>query len=95
VEYDIDVRIALQMVPFLNSPGSCCCTRIHPKANSYPNSLDIPLHKLIAYPPGFGLLTRFGRPSVDDKSNYGSNESPGMRVVAPKSERQTMALDQK
>jgi hypothetical protein len=55
--------------------------------HSYPNSLDILLRKLVAYSPGFGLLTQFGHPSVDDRPNCGSNESPGTRVVAPKSER--------
>jgi hypothetical protein len=95
VEYDIDVYIALQTVLFLDSPCSCCCTRIQPTANSYPNSLDITLHKLIAYPPGFGLLARFGHLSVDDRPNYGSNESLGMHAVAPKSEQQTMTPVQK
>jgi hypothetical protein len=54
--------------------------------NSCPNSQDIPSHKPITYPPGFSLLTLFGHPSVDDRPNYGSNESQEMCTVAPKSE---------
>jgi hypothetical protein len=58
-------------------------------ANSCPSFEDIPSHKPVAYPLGFGLLTPFGRPSVDDRLNCGSNESQEMRAVFPKSERQT------
>jgi hypothetical protein len=55
-------------------------------ANSCPNSLDIPSHKLVTYPPGFGLLTQFGHQSMDDRPNCGSNESLETHAVAPKSE---------
>jgi hypothetical protein len=83
------------MVPFSDSPGSSCCTRIQPRVSSYPNSLGVPLRKLITYPPGSGLLVQFGSPFVDDRPNYESNESPGMCAVAPKSERQTVTLGQR
>jgi hypothetical protein len=83
------------MVSFLDSPGSFCCTRIQPIVSSYPNSLGVPLRKLVTYPPGSGLLILFGRPSADDRLNYKSNESPGMHAAAPKSERQTATLDQR
>jgi hypothetical protein len=63
--------------------------------NSCPNSLDTPSHKLITYPPGFGLLAQFGHPSMDDRSNYGSNESLVTHEVAPKRKRQTVTLDQR
>jgi hypothetical protein len=56
--------------------------------NSYPNSLDIPSHKLVTYPPGFGLLVQFGCLSADGRLNCGSNESLGTRAIALKSERQ-------
>jgi hypothetical protein len=40
-------------------------------------------------------LAQFGHPSMDDRTNYGSNESLGTHAVAPKSERQTVTLDRK
>jgi hypothetical protein len=40
-------------------------------ADSCPNYLDVPSHKPLAYLLEFGLLTQFGRPSVDDRLNYG------------------------
>jgi hypothetical protein len=83
------------MVPSSDSLGSCCCTRTLPTANYCPNSLDIPSHKPVTYPRGFGSLAQFGYPSMDDRSNYGSNESRGTRAVAPKSDRQTTTLDQR
>jgi hypothetical protein len=43
-------------------------------ADSDPNSFGVPSHKPSAYPQGFGLLTQFGCPSVDDRPNCGSNE---------------------
>jgi hypothetical protein len=61
----------------------------------YPNFLDVPSHKPLAYPPEFGLLTQFGCLSLDDRPNCESSESQGMREVAPKSERQTTTLNQK
>jgi hypothetical protein len=92
VECGINVRIALQTAPFSDSPGSYFCTRTLPTTNFCPNSLDIPSHKPVTYPPGFGLLTQFGHPFMDDRLDYGLNESLGTRAVAPKSERQTMTL---
>jgi hypothetical protein len=56
-------------------------------ANSCPISQDIPSHKPVIYPPGFGLLAQFGHLSVDDRPNCGSNESQEMRAVASKSDR--------
>jgi hypothetical protein len=50
---------------------------------------------LLAYLLGFGLLTQFSHPSMGDRLNYESSEFQGMRVVAPKSERQTATLNQK
>jgi hypothetical protein len=47
------------------------------------------------YAQGFGLPAQFGRLSADDRLNCGLNEFRRMRVVAPKSERQTATLDQK
>jgi hypothetical protein len=64
-------------------------------SNSCPNSLDIPSRKLVTYPPGFYLLVQFGRPSANDRLNYGLNESLGTHAVAPKNERQTTTLDQR
>jgi hypothetical protein len=95
VVYDIDVRIALQMVPTLNSLGSCCCMKTQPMADACPNYLDSPSRMLLAYLLGFGLLTQFGHPSVGDRLNYESSDSRGTRAVAPKSERQTVTLNQK
>jgi hypothetical protein len=57
---DIDVYIALQTVPSLDSLGRCCCTRTLPMENSCANSLDIPSHMPITYPPGFGSVAQFG-----------------------------------
>jgi hypothetical protein len=54
--------------------------------NSCPNSQDIPSHKPITCSLGFGLLAQFGRPSVDDRPNYGPNESQEKHAFAPKSE---------
>jgi hypothetical protein len=56
-------------------------------ANSCPNSMDSPSHMLVTYRLGFGLFSQFGHLSVDDRLNYGSNESLGTCAVAPKSER--------
>jgi hypothetical protein len=64
-------------------------------ANSCPNSLDNPSHKPVTYPLGFGLLAQFGRPSTDDRPNYGSNQSQEMHAVALKSERQTVTPDRR
>jgi hypothetical protein len=61
-------------------------------ADSCPNYLDVSSHKPLAYLLEFSLLTQFDRPSVDDRE---SSESLGMRVVAPKSERQTATLNQR
>jgi hypothetical protein len=47
------------------------------------------------YAQGFGLPAQFGRLSADDRLNCRLNEFRRMRVVAPKSERQTATLDQK
>jgi hypothetical protein len=66
-----------------------------PMADSCPNSLGIPLHKRSAYPQEFGLLAQFGHPSVNGRPNCESNEFRETRVVATKSERQTMTLDQR
>jgi hypothetical protein len=87
--------MALQMVLFSYSLGSCCCMRTLPRVNSCPKFMDIPLHNLVRYPPGFGLLAQFGCPSADGRPNYGSNESQEMHAVAPKSERQTTTPDQR
>jgi hypothetical protein len=73
------------MVPFSDSPGSYCCMRIQPRVSTYPNSLDVPLRKLITYPAGSDLLIQFGYPSVDDRLNCESNETPGTCAVTPKS----------
>jgi hypothetical protein len=83
------------MVPSSDSLGSCCCTRTLPTANSCPNSLDIPSRNPVTYPQGFGSLAQFGHPTVDGRLNYGSNESQGTREVAPKSEQQTVTLNQR
>jgi hypothetical protein len=83
------------MVPFSDSLGSYCCMRTLHRVNSCPKFLDIPLHKLVTYPSGFGLLAQFGRLSVDGRANCGSNESQEMCEVAPKSERQTTTPDQR
>jgi hypothetical protein len=64
-------------------------------ANSWFNYQDIPSRKFWAYLLEFGLLTQFGRLSTDDRPNCESSEFLGTRAVAPKSERQTMTLDQK
>jgi hypothetical protein len=64
-------------------------------ADACPNYLDSPSRMLLAYLLGFGLLTQFGHPSMGDRLNYESSEFQGMRVVAPKSERQTATLNQK
>jgi hypothetical protein len=37
--------------------------------NFYPNYLNVPSNKPLAYLLEFGLLTQFGRPFVDDKLN--------------------------
>jgi hypothetical protein len=55
-------------------------------ADSCPNSLGVPSHKPSGWLQESGSLAQFGHPSVDDRPNYGSNESRGTRVVAPKSE---------
>jgi hypothetical protein len=52
--------------------------------NSCPNSQDIPSHKPITCSLGFGLLAQFGRPSVDDRPNYGPNESKRSMQLLPK-----------
>jgi hypothetical protein len=62
-------------------------------ADSCPNYPDVPSHKPLAYPLEFGLLHQFGHPSMDDRPNYESSESRGMRAVAPKSERQIVTLN--
>jgi hypothetical protein len=64
-------------------------------ANSCINYQDVPSHKLLSYLPEFDLLSQFGHPSAGDRPNYGSSESRGTRVVAPKTERQTATLDRK
>jgi hypothetical protein len=58
--------------------------KIQPMVDSYPNYLDIPSHKLKAYPLKFGLLSQFDHPSTGDRLNYESSKSQGTRVVAPK-----------
>jgi hypothetical protein len=85
--YDIDVRIALQMVPSSTSLGSCCCMKTQPMADACPNYLDSPSYMLLVYLSGFGLLTQFGHPSMGYRPNCESSESRGVRAVAPKSER--------
>jgi hypothetical protein len=74
---------------------SRCCMRTLPTINSCPNSLDTPSHKLVTYPIGFGLLAQFGRPSMDDRLNNGSNESLGAHAVTPKNERQILTIDRR
>jgi hypothetical protein len=93
--YGINVCIALQTVPSSNSLGSCCCMKTQPMADAYSNYLDSPSRMLLACLPGFGWLTPFGHPSVGDRPNYESSESRRTRAVGPKSERETMTLDQK
>jgi hypothetical protein len=54
-------------------------------ANSYPNYMDVPSHKPLAYLQEFDCLAQFGNPSADDRSNCRSNEFRGTHTVAPKS----------
>jgi hypothetical protein len=63
-------------------------------ADSCPNYLDVPLHKLLAYIPIFGSLAQFGHPSMGDRLNYGSSESRGKHAIVPRSEKQIVTLDQ-
>jgi hypothetical protein len=63
--------------------------------DSCPNSLGVPSHKPLAYLQEFGLLAQFGRPSMDDRLNYGSNDFRGTCAIAPKSEQQSVTLDQR
>jgi hypothetical protein len=63
--------------------------------DSCPSYLDVPSHRLRAYPPEFDLLALFGHLSVSDRLNYVSSEFQGKRAVAPRSKQQTRALDQK
>jgi hypothetical protein len=90
-----DIHIEPQMVPSLDSLGSCCCMKNQPMANSFPNYQDVPSHKLLAYFPEFDLLSQFGHPSVDDRLNYGLSESQGKHAVVHRSEQQTMTLDRR
>jgi hypothetical protein len=69
--------------------------RTQSMANSCPNYLDAPSHKLLAYLLKLGLLTQFGHSSKGDRSNCGSSESRGSCVVSPKSEQQITTLNQK
>jgi hypothetical protein len=78
-----------------DSLGNYSCMRTRPTTDSCLNSLGVPSHKPSAYSQNFGLLTQFGRPSVDDRPNCGSNKFWGMHAVAPKSEWQTTTLDQR
>jgi hypothetical protein len=63
--------------------------------DSCPSYLDVPSRMPLSYPPGFGLLTQFDHPPVGDRPNYRLSESRGIRAVAPKSEQQTVTLDQR
>jgi hypothetical protein len=57
-----------------------------PVVYSYPNYLDVPSRRLLAYLLVFGSLTQFGDPSMGDRTNCGLSESRGTRAVAPKRE---------
>jgi hypothetical protein len=94
VVYGIGVCIALQTVPSSNSIGRCCI-KIQPIVDACPNYLNSPSRMLLAYLPRFGWLIQFGHLSAGDRPNCESTEFRGTRAVAPKSERQTMTLDQK
>jgi hypothetical protein len=63
--------------------------------DSCPNHLDALSHKPLAYLLEFGLLAQFGHLSAGDRLKCGSSESRGTHAIAPKSDRQTMTLDQK
>jgi hypothetical protein len=63
-------------------------------ADACPNYLDVPLHMPLAHPPRFDLLTQFGYPSVGDRLNYGSSDFQGKHAVVPRSEQQTVTIDQ-
>jgi hypothetical protein len=93
--YDIDVRIALQMVSSSNSLSSYCCMKTQSMTDTWPNYLDSPSRMLLAYLLGFGLLAQFSHSSVGDRPNCESSEFRGTHTVAPKSKRQTVTLDQK
>jgi hypothetical protein len=69
--------------------------KTQPMADACPNYLDSPLCMLLAYLPGFGLLTPFDRSSTGDRPKCESIEFRGLRVVAPKREQQTVTLDLK
>jgi hypothetical protein len=64
-------------------------------ADSCPNYPNVPSRMPSACLPVFGSLALFDRPSVGDRLNYESSESRGKCEVAPKSEQQTVILDQK
>jgi hypothetical protein len=49
VECGIDVRITLQTVPSSSSFDNYYHWRTQPRVESYPNFLDTPKHKLLAY----------------------------------------------
>jgi hypothetical protein len=62
-------------------------------ADSYPNVLDVPSCKPLAYLPVFGSLAQFGHSSIDDRPNYELSEFRGMRLVSPKSKRHVRYVD--
>jgi hypothetical protein len=64
-------------------------------ADSCPNYHDAPSHKPLAYLPKFCLRAQFGDPSAGDRPKCESSEFRGTRAVAPKSDRQTVTLNQR
>jgi hypothetical protein len=64
-------------------------------ADFCPNYQDVPSRKPLTNLPESGLLTQFGHLSTCDRPNCGSSESRGTHAITPKSEQQTVTLDQK
>jgi uncharacterized membrane protein (GlpM family) len=93
--YDINVYIELQMMRLQTLLVAIVVWELSPWQILIPTTRISPSCKILAYLPEFGLLAQFGHSSADDGSNCESSESRWMHTVAPKSERQTMTLDQK